>query len=57
MGGFLAWGFLASGSLWPAILAHTAIDLLAGIVLGEKLLSPTRAGGVVGAPFHTDTES
>jgi membrane protease YdiL (CAAX protease family) len=57
MGGFLAWGFLASGSLWPAIAAHTAIDLVAGIVLGEKLLSPAKAGGVVGAPFHTDTES
>jgi membrane protease YdiL (CAAX protease family) len=57
MGGFLAWGFLASGSLWPAILAHTAIDLLAGIVLGEKLLSPARADGVVGAPFHSDPES
>jgi membrane protease YdiL (CAAX protease family) len=49
MGGFLAWGFLASGSLWPAIAAHTAIDLLAGIVLGEKLLSPARPDGVVGA--------
>jgi membrane protease YdiL (CAAX protease family) len=57
MGGFLAWGFLASGSLWPAILAHTAIDLLAGIVLGEKLLSPAKAGGVVGAPSNPDTES
>jgi membrane protease YdiL (CAAX protease family) len=39
MGAVLAWGFLASGSLWPPILAHVAIDLLAGIVLGERLLS------------------
>lgn len=38
MGGVLAWGFLASGSLWPAIVAHTLIDLVAGIWLGEKLL-------------------
>ena len=38
MGGVLAWGFLASGSLWPPILAHTLIDLVAGITLGEKLL-------------------
>lgn len=38
MGGVLAWGFLASGSLWPAILAHTLIDLVAGIALGERLL-------------------
>ncbi|MGD2044673.1 MAG: CPBP family intramembrane metalloprotease [Gemmatimonadota bacterium] len=40
MGGMLAWGFLASGSLWPPILAHTAIDLVAGLWLGERLLSP-----------------
>jgi membrane protease YdiL (CAAX protease family) len=38
MGGVLAWGFLASGSLWPAVLAHILIDLVAGIALGEKLL-------------------
>lgn len=54
MGALLAWGFLASGSLWPAIVAHTAIDLVAGIVLGEKLLPPQRPVGVVGAP---DTRS
>ncbi|MGE0160199.1 MAG: CPBP family intramembrane glutamic endopeptidase [Gemmatimonadales bacterium] len=64
MGAFLAWGFLAAGSLWPAIVAHTAIDLVAGIVLGEKLLSPPESIGVVGAldaprartGGHTDTE-
>jgi membrane protease YdiL (CAAX protease family) len=39
MGGLLAWGFLASGSLWPPILAHTLVDVLAGIVLGERLLT------------------
>ena len=49
MGGLLGWGFLAAGSIWPPIIAHTAIDLLAGIVLGEKLLSPRRGVGVVGA--------
>jgi membrane protease YdiL (CAAX protease family) len=49
MGGLLAWGFLASGSLWPPIVAHTAIDLIAGIVLGEKLLPPPRGAGVEGA--------
>jgi membrane protease YdiL (CAAX protease family) len=38
MGGVLAGGFLASGSLWPPILAHTLIDMLAGVVLGERLL-------------------
>jgi membrane protease YdiL (CAAX protease family) len=48
MGSLLAFGFLASGSLWPAIVAHTAIDLVAGIVLGEKLLPPPGRVGVVG---------
>lgn len=38
MGAVLAWGFLASGSLWPAVVAHTLIDVVAGIWLGEKLL-------------------
>lgn len=38
MGGVLAWGFLATGSLWPSIIAHTLIDLVAGIALGDKLL-------------------
>lgn len=38
MGAVLAWGFLASGSLWPPILAHTLIDLIAGIALGDELI-------------------
>ena len=46
LGGMLAWGFLASGSLWPSIIAHTAIDLLAGIVFGQRLLSPEVPIGV-----------
>lgn len=57
MGGVLAWGFLASGSLWPAIVAHTAIDLLAGIVLGERLLPPSGPVGVVGAPQSRSHET
>jgi uncharacterized protein len=40
MGGLLAWGLLASGSLLPAIVAHTLIDLVAGLVLRERLLPP-----------------
>jgi membrane protease YdiL (CAAX protease family) len=46
MGGFLAWGFLASGSLIPPIIAHTLIDMLAGIVLAERLLLPPKETGV-----------
>jgi len=42
----LAGGFVMSGSLVPAILAHTAIDLIAGIAIGDWLLSPEPASGV-----------
>lgn len=38
MGGVFAWGLFASGSLWPAIAAHALFDVLAGIVLGERLM-------------------
>lgn len=31
--------FLHTGSLWPPIFAHTLIDLVAGLVLRERLLS------------------
>ena len=46
IGGILAAGFLMSGSLWPPIIAHTLIDLIAGVVLGERLLSPEGPTGV-----------
>ncbi len=35
MGAILAWGFVASGSLLPVILAHALIDLLAGLVIAH----------------------
>jgi len=46
MGAALAGGFLLSGSLLPAIIAHTLIDLLAGVVLADKLLLPLTGKGV-----------
>jgi membrane protease YdiL (CAAX protease family) len=46
LGGILAWAFVAAGSVWPVVVAHTALDLLGGIVLGEKLMSPAHDGGV-----------
>jgi membrane protease YdiL (CAAX protease family) len=46
LGGLLAWGFLASGSLWPPIVAHAAIDVLAGAVLAEHLVVPEEETGV-----------
>jgi len=46
LGGLLAWGFLISGSLWPAIVAHVLLDVLAGIFLAERLMVPADARGV-----------
>ncbi len=46
MGGVLAWGFISSGSLVPVMIAHTLIDLIAGIALGDRLLSPGVTVGV-----------
>ena len=31
--------FILTGSIWPAIAAHIVVDLVAGLVLGEKLLT------------------
>ena len=38
LGLLLAAIFLWSGSLWPAILAHTLLDIVAGLWLGDRLL-------------------
>jgi membrane protease YdiL (CAAX protease family) len=37
LGFVLAVSFLLSGSLWPAITAHVALDLLGGLVWGNRL--------------------
>lgn len=37
LGLILGGGFILSGSLWPGIAAHVAIDLLGGLVLGDRL--------------------
>ncbi len=46
MGAVLGWGFLASGSVVPVMIAHVLIDILAGIVLADRLLVPKPGGGV-----------
>ncbi len=46
LGGLLAWGFLASGSVWPPILAHAALDVLAGTALADRLMVPGGDSGV-----------
>jgi membrane protease YdiL (CAAX protease family) len=38
LGLLLAGSFFLSGSLWPAVLAHTILDLLGGLVLGDALV-------------------
>ncbi len=38
LGMLLAGSFLMAGTLWPAILAHAILDLVAGLVLGESLI-------------------
>lgn len=38
MGLVLAVTFVFTGSLWPGILAHTALDLVSGLILGDTLL-------------------
>lgn len=32
--------FLITGSLWPAMFAHAGIDILGGLVIGDRLLGP-----------------
>ncbi len=46
MGAVLAGGFLLSGSLLPAMIAHTTIDLMAGLLLADKMLIPMSGTGV-----------
>ena len=36
----LAWVTLAAGSLWPAVVGHMLLNILLGIVGGERLLRP-----------------
>jgi membrane protease YdiL (CAAX protease family) len=50
LGGLFGISVLATGSLWPAILAHTAVDLLAGLVLADTLtgVRDGHRSGVVG---------
>ncbi len=46
LGALLAWGFLASGSLWPAVLAHALLDILAGLFLADRLMVRREVDGV-----------
>lgn len=48
LGAVMAWGFLATGSLWPPIAAHALWDVASGLVLGERLMVPDAEPGVDG---------
>lgn len=37
LGGVLGTGLVVTGSLWPAIVAHTLVDLVGGLVLGPRM--------------------
>jgi membrane protease YdiL (CAAX protease family) len=47
MGGILAAGVVWTGSLWPSIFAHAALDLILGLVLAKSLLGEPSAGPAV----------
>ena len=51
MGVILAGGFLVSGSLLPCILAHTLIDIIAGIAIGQHLMLPEESISVEDVPW------
>jgi membrane protease YdiL (CAAX protease family) len=38
LGMVFATSFLVTGTLWPVIIAHAALDVLGGLVLGETLM-------------------
>lgn len=46
LGGLLAWGFLASGSLLPPIAAHALLDVVLGAALAERMMVPDGPSGV-----------
>jgi len=43
LGGAFGASFVLSGSLWPAIVVHAAIDVAMGLGVGELLLGPDEA--------------
>jgi len=46
LGGVLAWGYLASGSLWAPMAAHAILDLILGIVVADRAMVPDEPTGV-----------
>jgi len=42
LGLLLGASFLLTGSLWAAIITHAMLDLVGGLVVGERLMGPAR---------------
>ncbi|MCH2459553.1 MAG: CPBP family intramembrane metalloprotease [Gemmatimonadetes bacterium] len=45
VGGLLAFGVIASGSVWPSVVAHALVNVVLGLVLAEKFLAPDNSLG------------
>lgn len=45
LGLLLGASLVLTGSLWPAVVAHAAVDVVLGVVLGERLLAGGREVG------------
>ena len=41
----LAFGVIASGSVWPSVVAHALVNVVLGLVLAEKFLAPDNSLG------------
>ncbi len=48
LGVALGVSFLASASLWPAMIAHTLIDLVGGLVIADRFFDAGRSAPTVG---------
>jgi membrane protease YdiL (CAAX protease family) len=56
LGLILAASFILSGSLWPAIIAHATVDLIGGLVLGERMLGSLEEEPISEADMRTTEE-
>jgi len=54
LGGVLAWGYVASGSLWAPVAAHVLLDIILGLALADRLMVPEDP---IGVPAGTFTSS
>lgn len=46
IGGLFAWAFVATGSVWPGVVAHALLDVVAGLLLADRMMVHDDEGGV-----------